>query len=295
MPIYDTILSRDSYLLFIELRVFWSVAFLYGLSLILYLFHILTRSSSVGRGAQFLLWLAALVHVGLIVLRTFEARRAPFQTPYESLSWFAFSAAITYLFMSRNFRKIYLPGTLVSGLSLGACMYALLSRSPAVEPLSAALQSYWFEWHVVLAFFSYAVFVVSAAIEMSFMAASFLLKRGFSNVYGFNGGIIDEFHGKALKLVLFGFPLLTFAIFSRAVWANEAWGRYWSWDPKETWPLITWTVFAIYLHSKTVPGLKGVPASLFNVLGFVCVMMTFLGVNWLAKLFGIPNLQVFAV
>jgi cytochrome c-type biogenesis protein CcsB len=292
MPIYDTILSRDSYLLFIELRVFWFVAFLYGLSFILYLFHIVTRSSSVGRGAQFLLLLAALVHVGLIVLRTFEAGRAPFQTLYESLSWFACSAVITYLFMSRNFREIYLPGTLVSGLSLGACMYALLSRSPAVEPLSPALQSYWFEWHLVLAFFSYAVFVVSAAIEISYMAASLLLKRGLSKIYGFDGGNIDEFHGKALKLVLFGFPLLTFAIFSRAVWANEALGRYWNWDPKETWSLIMWTVFAIYLHSKTIPGLQGLPASLLNILGFICMMMTFLGVNWLTKLLSIPSLHV---
>ena len=92
---HEMILSRDSYLLTVELRVFWSVAFLYGLSLILYTFHILTKNAAVGRGAQFVLWVTAAVHVGLIVLRTFEAGRAPFQTLYESLSWFACSGAIT--------------------------------------------------------------------------------------------------------------------------------------------------------------------------------------------------------
>lgn len=295
MPTIEVILSRDSYLLSIELRLFWFVAAVYALSLLLHLFHLATRTPSSGKAAHALLWAALALHTGLIILRTFEAGRAPFESLYESLSWFAFSANLTYLYSSRSWKEVYLPGTLVSGLAAGASLYALLSRSPAVDPLSPPLQSYWFEWHVILAFFSYAVFVVSASIEASYLVARPLIKRGITNPYGFTEDMVEDFHSRSFTLALFGFPLLTFAIFSGAAWANEAWGRYWSWDPKETWSLITWTVFAVYLHSKTVPSLKGLPASVFNLMGFVCMMMTFLGVNWLAKLLGIPSLHIYTV
>ncbi len=295
MSNYDLILSRNSFLLGVELRVFWSVAFLYGLSTLIFLFHILSGRASAGKAARVLLSVAVVLQAGLILLRTFEAGRAPFQTLYESLSWFAWSASLTYLYVSSKWESVYLPGIFVSALSMGACLYALLSRSPAVEPLSPALQSYWFEWHVILAFFSYAVFVVSASVEGTYLIIRPLIKRGSAGGYGLTEGNIEDFHASAFKLVIFGFPFLTFAIFSGAAWANEAWGRYWSWDPKETWSLITWTVFTLYLHSKATPGLKGAPASAFNMLGFVCMMMTFLGVNWLAKLLGIPSLHIYAV
>src|SRR3972149_4736896 len=155
---YDVILSRDSFLLSVELRIFWAIAFIYGASLLLHVVHIASRGALAGRAAYLLLWAAAVPHAGLIICRTFEAGRAPFPTPYESLSWFACSAVLTWLFVSRKWRGFYLPGALVSVLALGASLYALLSRSPAIEPLSPSLQSWWFEWHVILAFISYAVF-----------------------------------------------------------------------------------------------------------------------------------------
>lgn len=291
----DSILSRNSFLLGLELKVFWITAFVYGLAFFLFAVHILSRKYRIGKAAQSLLWVAVAVHTGLIILRTFEAQRAPFQTLYESLSWFAWSGTVTYLLVSMKWKRIYLPGAFVSGLSMGACLYALLSRSPAIDTLTPPLQSNWFEYHVVLAFFSYAVFVVSASIEMTYLCIKPLLDRGAKTLYGLTEDNIEKFHKGAFSLILFGYPLLTFAIFSGAAWANEAWGRYWSWDPKETWSLITWTVFTLYLHSRAIPSLKGLPASLFNILGFICMLMTFLGVNWLARLLGIPSLHIYAV
>ncbi|MBI5643811.1 MAG: c-type cytochrome biogenesis protein CcsB [Deltaproteobacteria bacterium] len=288
-------LSRDSYLLGIELRLFWSVAFIYGLSALLFLFHIILREKAPGKAAHKLLTLGVIVQIGLILLRTFEAGRAPFQTLYESLSWFAWSASITYLYVSRKWQDVYFPGFFVSALSMGACLYSLLSRSPAVDTLAPPLQSYWFEWHVILAFFSYAVFIVSASVEAACLIVRPFLRRNAGGLYGLTNENIERFHSTSFKLVAFGYPFLTFAILSGAAWANEAWGRYWSWDPKETWSLVTWAVFTLYLHSRAVPGLKNIPASVFNIIGFVCMMMTFLGVNWLAKLLGIPSLHVYAV
>ncbi|MEK7679657.1 MAG: hypothetical protein AAB356_05650, partial [Deltaproteobacteria bacterium] len=100
MSSYDLILSRDSYLLGLELRLFWSVSFLYGLSLLFFVFHIFTRMDALGKTARTVLCVTAPAHIALIILRTFEAGRAPFQTLYETLSWFAFSVTLTYLFVS---------------------------------------------------------------------------------------------------------------------------------------------------------------------------------------------------
>jgi cytochrome c-type biogenesis protein CcsB len=294
MPI-DEILSRNAYLLTIEVRLFWFVALIYGVSFLLFTLHAITRGVSVGRGAQGLLWTGVVFHVALLLLRTVEGERAPFQTLYESLSWFACTAALTYLYVSRKWKDVYLPGTFVTLLAAGGCLFALLKRSPAINPLFPSLQSYWFEWHVILAFFSYAVFVVSSAIEVTYLIIKPFLKRGMARGYGLTLGSLDDFRGAALKLVIFGFPFLTFTLFSGAAWANEAWGRYWGWDPKETWALITWTVFAMYMHAMAVPAWRGAPASVLNLTGFVCMIMTFLGVNWLAKLFGIPSLHLYAV
>lgn len=291
---YEEILSRDAFLLGVELRLFWAVAFAYGLSLVVFVFHVLTRSASVGRAAKGILWAAAVAQLALIVFRTLEAGRGPFQTLYESLSIFTCTAALTYLIASRRWKDVHLPGLFVSALSMGGSLYALLSRSPAVKPLSPPLQSYWFEYHVLLAFFSYAVFVVGAAVEASYLLVRPSVRRG-AKLLGFSRENLEDFRSSATSLIAFGFPFLTFTIFSGAVWANDAWGRYWSWDPKETWSLITWTVYAIYLHSRAVPSWRDTPASVFNLVGFVCMMMTFLGVNWLAKLLGIPSLHVYAV
>lgn len=291
----DTILSRDTYLLTIEVRLFWFVAGVYGVCLSLYLAHLLTKKTLPGRVANIVLLGGVILHGGMILLRTLEAQRAPFQTLYESLSWFAWTSSLTYLYVGRRWADIYLPGIPVTLLAMGASLYALLTRNPAIEPLSPPLQSWWFEWHVILAFLSYAVFVVSCAVEITYISIKPLLGRGTGLGYGLTLENLEAFHRTSFRLALFGFPLLTFGIFSGAAWANEAWGRYWGWDPKETWSLITWTVFAMYLHSMSIPGWNGRPASLFNILGFICMMMTFLGVNWLAKLLGIPGLHLYAI
>jgi len=289
-------LSRDACLMIWDLRIFWAVAGIYAAASLVLAVHIIGRNGRAGSLARAVMTAGVALHLVLIAFRTYEGARAPFQTLYESLSWFAFMAQFTYLVVSRRWKGVHLPAMLVGLVSTGACLYALTGRSPAVDPLSPPLQSYWFEWHVVLAFLAYAVFVVSCSIEGAYLAVRpFLKKDGDRRLYGLSPAGLDAFRRTSFRLVLFGFPLLTFAVFSGAAWANEAWGRYWSWDPKETWSLITWTVFAMYLHAMGVSGWRGNVASFLNILGFVCMMMTFLGVNWLAKLLGIPGLHLYAV
>lgn len=287
----EEILIRDAFLLGIELKLFWLVALLYGVSFIIGIIYLISSNPGSGKILTWGLRITVIVHTVLIIYRAFEGMRPPFQNLYETLSWFAWFANATYLYAQSRWREVHLPGFIVAGIAMGACLYSLLTRSPVISPLPPALQSPWYEAHVIAAFLSYAVFVVSFSVEVCYWR----FKTPPEESSGIFGHIDDEFRRWTHRLVLFGFPFLTFAIFSGAAWANDAWGRYWSWDPKETWSLITWTVYAIYLHAKTIGKWKDRHASILNVIGFICMIMTFLGVNWLVKLFGIPSLHTYAV
>lgn len=285
-------MERDAYLLGLELRIFATVSILYGLCVILSLLYWATGKRIVGRAGITILTLNVFLHTAMIILRIYEGGRAPFQSLYESLSWFAWIGAATYVFIYYTKARVLLPSLIVSLLSFGSSFYAISSRSPSIDPLSPALQSQFFIWHVALSFLSYAVFVVSASFEISSIYAGLMeRRRGFST----NPISVEWMRYIAHRLALIGFPLLSFGIISGAAWAYQAWGRFWGWDPKETWSLITWCVYTLYLHSMCVRDWRGWQSSAFNILGFICMIMTFLGVNWLAKLLGIPSLHVYSV
>lgn len=287
----EEILLREAFLLGIEIKLFWFVALLYGICFIVGIAYLISSNHDTGRRLTICLRITVVIHTILIVFRTVEGMRPPFQNLYETLSWFAWFANATYLYAQSRWREVHLPGFIVSGIAMAACLYSLFTRSPVIAPLPPALQSPWYEAHVITAFLAYAVFVVSFSVEVCYVR----FKTPAEECPGIFGYIDEDFHRWTHRLVLFGFPFLTFAVFSGAAWANDAWGRYWSWDPKETWSLITWTVYAVYLHVKAIGKWKDTPASVINVLGFICMIMTFLGVNWLVKLFGIPSLHAYAV
>lgn len=286
--------SRELFLLSIEIRLFWAVVGVYTLSFLMYL-----RDAFYGKGmekARALLWLGAALHTALVLLRSWEGGRPPYQTLYEALSWFAWSGVMVYIYVERRMRVDF-PALFVLPVAIGACLYALLGPKldPSVKPLPPSLQSNWYIFHVVTAFTSYAIFIVSFSIEMTYIILSRSILKANAHKYGLDISNIGVFHRMAHKLILFGYPLLTFGLFSGAMWANQAWGRYWGWDPKETWSLLTWMVYGFYLHARVTPKWSGVRASIVNLLGFIAMMMTFLGVNWLTRLLGIFSLHVYAV
>jgi cytochrome c-type biogenesis protein CcsB len=292
-PETQALLQRDSLLVIWELRAVWATTCLYFLSSALYLAWFFVPGSRVGRSASRLFVSAALIQTLIILSRTIQAGRPPYQTLYECLLWFAWSIAIIYIFVERRFKEVYAAGFPVAAIACAACMYAVIARSPGIVPLFPALQSDWFIWHVVIAFVSYAVFVVAFSVELGYIVLARILPPERLSVYGMEADTTARFHRIAHQLVLFGFPLLTFGIISGAAWAEQAWGRYWSWDPKETWSLITWTAYALYLHAMTMGRWRGGRASALNVFGFICMLMTFLGVSWIARVLGIPSVHAF--
>ncbi len=285
------ILARNAFLISVEIKIFWFLTLLYILSFLLHLTHLITRE--MGKISTSSLYLIFPIHTFLIIFRTIEGGRPPFQTLYESLSWFAWSILVTYIYVKRYFRDIHLPGLLITFINSAALLYATAGRNPAIEPLPPALQSKWFVWHVGTSFLSYAIFIVSSSLELTHLIFEKGIKKGKD--YGLEPDIVEDFHRRAYILVLSGFPFLTFGILSGAAWADQAWGRFWGWDLKETWSLITWTIYAIYLHSYSLPKWRKTPASIFNLLGFISMIITFVGVNWISKILGIPSLHTYAL
>jgi len=161
---------------------------------------------------------------------------------------------------------------LSSVIALAFMGYASLSPSvdKTIQPLIPALQSNWLHIHVLTCFLAYAAFAIS------FLA-------GLLSLFGGRGIIppastLEEINYRS---VMVGFPMLSAGILTGAVWAHYAWGSYWSWDPKETWSLITWIVYALFLHARFVRGWKGRRIAILSVVGFMSVIFTYFGVNFI--------------
>ena len=145
------------------------------------------------------------------------------------------------------------------------------------SPLVPALQSNWLMMHVTVMILSYAALILGSLLSIGFLVIS----NGLQTNNRLN--LAKTLDNLSYRILGLGFPLLTIGILSGAVWANEAWGSYWSWDPKETWALLTWLVFAIYLHTRLTKGWEGKKPALIASLGFVTVWVCFLGVNLIGE------------
>ena len=253
----------------------------YFAATVLYLVDVIKRQDSAGRIALYVLRGAFLVHLVTLLVRFYEIGYTPVTNLHESLSFFAWSVIGVYLIFDLRHRSTILGAFLVS---LGLALMIFSSAVPkGGEGLNPVLQSWWLQIHVVLAFFGYAMFTMAFGAGVMYLLQERMLKsKKFSALYYRlpSLGTLDSINYNCLT---FGFPLLTMAIISGAVWANSAWGGYWRWDPKETWALITWFVYAALLHGRLTVGWRGRRAAIFAIIGFCCVLFTFLGVSLLLE------------
>ncbi len=202
--------------------------------------------------------------------------QAPLSNRYESLVFFAWSLPAVGLIA---FRK-NLQGWLGSVVAILACLllaYASFGGADAnIQPLMPALKSNWLLIHVVTAFLGYASFSVGFGAALLYLVQEKWPRPSLPAL-----PLLDRLLYRATML---GFLLLTFGILTGAVWAETAWGRYWSWDPKETWSLITWLIYAALLHARLLKGWHGRRIAWLAVFGFLAVIFTYLGVNYLPSL-----------
>lgn len=209
----------------------------------------------------------------------------PLSNMYESLVFFALSIAAVYLVIEHLY-KAKILGSFVLPFAFIAMAYASYSAEfgKDVKPLLPALQSNWLVAHVITCFIGYAAFAISSGLAIYYLSkiTSFNTQNSPESEGTASGAVsllkIDDI---IYKIMVFGFIWLTGGIITGAIWANSAWGTYWSWDPKETWSLITWFVYALALHARYTRGWNGTRMSIVALVGFISVIFTYYGVNFL--------------
>jgi cytochrome c-type biogenesis protein CcsB len=229
----------------------------------------------------------AAIHLAAIILRGFADGHYPLANMYEYSSMLALVAVTAFLLMTIRWPVASLGGgvalfVIVALMGIGYGLY----QSP--EPLVPALQSYWLKIHVTSMMASSGILVSSFVF-----AALYLVKARSASVKSWlNGSSIaarlpslETLDRLTFRAILFGFPIWTFGTMAGAIWGEHAWGRWWGWDPKETWAAITWIVYAIYLHSHSLRAWRGRRTALIATAGFISIMITLYAVNlWIVGL-----------
>jgi cytochrome c-type biogenesis protein CcsB len=262
-----------------NLLLFYTTLGLYGIATVAYLVYLVKPQKTLGLAADWLILSGFLVHGTFTVLRYYEAGHTPITNLHESLSFFSLTIAGVFVAFNRKYHVAIL-GSFVTPLAF-LLMLASSIYPSAIPLLPPALMSKWLLVHSSLAFLSYATFTVAfGAAVMYLIQERFLKKKRLGSLYQKlpSLDVLDEINYRCLS---FGFPLLTVAIITGAIWAETAWGTYWSWDPKETWSLITWFIYAALLHGRLTTGWRGRRAAVLAIIGFCVLLFTFLGVNLL--------------
>ncbi|MFD4261368.1 c-type cytochrome biogenesis protein CcsB [Streptomyces sp. NPDC058534] len=240
-----------------------------------------------GRIAISLTLLAFAVEAGGVLTRALSVQRAPWGNMYEfniTFTTVAVGVYLALLALKKNVRWLGLPLIITVLLDLGLAVTVLYTASDQLVP---ALHSYWLYIHVSTAIFCGAVFYVGAVSTILY-----LFKDSFENKLASGGkpgrfanSVLDRLPAAAsldkfaYRVNAAVFPLWTFTIIAGAIWAGDAWGRYWGWDPKETWSFITWVAYACYLHARATAGWKGRKAAYLALIAFGCWLFNYYGVN----------------
>ena len=264
------------------------VTFVYALAAILYISSWAFKKDRPAKLATWTTLIGALGNAVGIIMRWLESYKlgighAPLSNLYESLVFFALTIVVVYLVIEKQYQN-RIMGAFTTPLAFLAMAYASMSPniSDHIQPLIPALKSNWLIAHVMTCFIGYAAFAIAFGISLMYIfkqrdpeGKSFLLAR-FPET-----NFLDELNH---QLIMFGFLFLTIGIITGAVWANSAWGRYWGWDPKETWSLITWFIYATLLHARMMRGWRGRRIAYLSIAGFMAVLFTYFGVNYLPGL-----------
>jgi cytochrome c-type biogenesis protein CcsB len=234
------------------------------------------RMGGIGRGLFALATLALAVGV---VMRGLGTERAPWANMYEFSITGALVASIVFLVLARTAvgRVVSVWAVLLIFVTVGLAS-TVLYVSPG--PLQPALQSYWLVVHVGCAVLAFGLFTVGAVVSALQIASERAADRGRTS--GFGASLPDSvsLDRLAYRLTAIAFPIWTFGpLILGAIWAEVSWGRYWGWDPKEVWALITWLAYAAYLHARATAGWKGSKASVVALIGYATVLFSYFGVN----------------
>ncbi|MFP4193924.1 MAG: c-type cytochrome biogenesis protein CcsB [Desulfobacterales bacterium] len=264
------------------------ITFFYLLALAFYLAGWIFKKNLIFKLGTFTLIAAGAGNAAAFFLRWAETYSmgyayVPLSNLYESLIFFSLCVAGIYLFVEFRY-KVRPIGIFASLCALLSVAYASIGAESEIEPLIPALQSNWLIAHVITCFIGYAAFAIACGISIIYLLKTAGPKQ--NNGDGSESRIPDSetLDDLTHQMVTFGFLFLSIGIITGAVWAEQAWGRYWGWDPKETWSLVTWLIYATLLHARFMRGWTGKKIAVLSCIGFAAVLFTYFGVNLLPGL-----------
>lgn len=244
----------------------------YVIALLFAVINLFPKSRFLDLAVNALLASANVIQLVYILLRWREAGRPPFSNMFESLVLFAWATSLVYLVIRMRAR---VPVLGAAAALMAAVTLAYAGSFPSeIEPLVPALRSNWLTFHVFTCFLGYSGFAISFIASIVYL----VITRRDADSPEPRGVTMEEVMSRTAA---FGFIFLTIGVITGAVWANSAWGSYWSWDPKETWSLITWLIYAAFLHCRYARGWTGRRAAWISIIGFLSVLFTYIGVNLL--------------
>lgn len=253
----------------------------YLLATIAGMVEIFKKKKGTSRAVLFLSAIGFLCHTANIIIRYVQGGHIPVTNMHEASSFFAW--CIVILFFFHEYR--YKPGLLGSFI-LPFVFIIMFSSSVfprEISTISPVLKSYWFGFHVFLAFLGDAAFAMACGIGIMYLIQEKHVKSKKLNTLFLKMPSLQVLDDINHHLITLGFPLLSLAIITGVVWANTAWGTYWRWDPKEVWSLITWFIYALVLHLRLTLGWRGKKAAILSIIGFAIVIFTFFGVTLILK------------
>jgi len=246
-----------------------------------FLFYFLTFIYSKPRlknQAKLFTLLAFILNTGLLVIRGIIISGLPLRNLFEFGLFFVWAITLVFLFIEYKF-DLSVSALFVLPIII-LLLFFLVNLDVTVRPAMPALRSKWLIIHVLTAVLAYGAFAMSFALSVMYLFKERLAAKDPNSGLAAILPRLELLDELSYKVIFIGMPALTIMLVTGAVWAEYSWGRYWSWDPKETWALITWFIYSAYLHVR-LRGWKGKKAAVLSIVGFVAVIFTFLGVSYL--------------
>lgn len=263
----------------------WNIIFfnlsliLYLVSTISYLVFIIRHDNWLNKCAYSLSWAAFLSHTIFFGIRCLEVTHLPLIGLFESMAFLGWTLILIFLWIESKYQFKSL-GVFILPFVLFILICSSLFSKESVE-ISPILKSHWFITHVGLAFLSYGAFATSFNFGIMYLLQEQQIKLKNQDVLYYQLPALEILDKLCYKSIIAGFICLTISIITGAIWANSAWGDYWSWQPKQTWSLITWLSYVGCIYARLVIGWRGRIISIWSIINFGFVLFTYLGVNLL--------------
>jgi len=246
------------------------------------------RAERYGRIGLSLTVLGAVLHAAGVFARGAAAERVPWGSMYEFAITGSLAVAVVYLILVLR-HGVRWMGLLVTGFLVAVLGVGVVALYRPAAPLVAALNSYWIVIHVSAAVIASGAFAVGAICSILFLKRQRMESAAASDPGALRTGFLwrmppaSNIDQVSYRVHAFAFPVWTFTVLTGAIWADEAWGRFWGWDPKEVWAFITWVVYAAYLHARATAGWHGRGAAYIALAGYATFLFNFVGINLLGS------------